>query len=185
MVSDTWSVSGDGRILAADGFKPVESTTVKAVNWWGFYEQDGVDCASTYADGFIISYFDAVTHPNTNKLVPGSVIASFTNLSVFFKMATGESLGNGIPLYFFTLNHPAVSVTAGTPYFVEVRNTSGDTNGQSGCHWRWAWSKDGTILYSVEKNDNETSYLSAGNPENKMNLAFGLHIEMDPIDPSP
>ena len=184
-VSDTWSLTGDGLRLAADGFKPVLSTSVTQANWWGFYEQAGANCVSGYIESFTIKYYDAVMHPDDNVLVPGSVIASFPNVSLFLKKDTGDTLGNGIPLYTYIANHAAVAVTAGTSYFVEIRNTGGDTNGATGCHWRWAWSEDGTILYSVQKLDDATSYLTVECVEVEMNLAFGLDIEFDQIDPDP
>ena len=177
-VSDTWSTSGTGTRLAADEFKPLQSTSVTSVNWWGFYEQSGADCVGGYSDSFTVTYYSAATHSGTGQLVPGNVIASFPNVSVFLKKDTGQTLGNGIPLYFYTANHAAVNVSAGTTYFVEIRNTGGDTTGSSGCHWRWAWSIDGTLLYSVEKLEGSSSYLNSTDPENTMNLAYGLDIEI-------
>ena len=69
-VSDTWSTSGDGLRLAADEFKPVASTSVTQIHWWGFYEQSGADCAGGYNESFTITYYNAVTHPSTGQLVP-------------------------------------------------------------------------------------------------------------------
>ncbi|MCH7547838.1 MAG: hypothetical protein IID30_15680, partial [Planctomycetes bacterium] len=94
----------------------------------------------------------------------------------------GQTLGNGIPLYFYTANHAAVNVTAGTTYFVEIRNTGGDTTGSSGCHWRWAWSVDGTLLYSVEQLEGQNNYFRDEDPENAMNLAYGLDIEIEQME---
>ena len=88
-------------------------------------------------------------------------------------------------MYFYTLNHAAFNVTAGAAYFVEIRNTGGDTSGSSGCHWRWAWSNEGTLLYSVEDLEGSTSYVNSADPENTMSLAYGLDIEFGQIDPLP
>ena len=94
----------------------------------------------------------------------------------------GQTLDKGIPVYFYSVNHAAFNVTAGVPYFVEIRNTGGDTSGSSGCHWRWAWSNEGTLLYSVEDLEGSTSYVNNADPENTMSLAFGLNIEFRRID---
>ena len=53
-----------------------------------------------------------------------------------------------------------------------------------GCHWRWAWSNDGTDLYSCQLLDGETSYASAADLDHDVNLAFGLDIQFDTEDPS-
>ncbi|MCH7546332.1 MAG: hypothetical protein IID30_08015 [Planctomycetes bacterium] len=86
-------------------------------------------------------------------------------------------------MYFYNVSHDPVAVNAGATYFVEISNTGGDTTGSSGCHWRWAWSVDGTLLYSVEQLEGLNSYIRDENPENTMNLAYGLDIEIEQIDP--
>ena len=55
--------------------------------------------------------------------------------------------------------------------------------GNTGCHWRWAWSDAGSTMYSAFKSEYDDSYMDALDPDYIKNLAFSLNIEFDQIVP--
>jgi len=177
-VSDKWDNSGGVRYrLADDDFKTLDSVSVTTVHWWGFYEDSGEDCESGYTDGFTITYYDSQIHATTEERIPGDVIATRTVTPTRYDT---EMVVNGdVPVYLYLATHSGVSLDSGGCYFVEIKNSGGDTTGSAGCHWRWAWSSDGEIEYSNVKGEAEASYAAASNPKKEKNLAFSIGIEFD------
>lgn len=170
---------------AADDFRPVNDGTISLIHWWGFYEDEGADCSVGYNCRFKITYYESMIHPVTGKRVPdlGKKVAWFTDVLAERELEStmGES---GPALWVYFASHADVNVTAGKCYFVQIQNDGGDTDAETGCHWRWAWSDDGDDLYSCRLPEGETSYKNAADPDHAMNLAFGLDILFDTEDPS-
>ena len=170
-VSDIWDSSGGPRWrLAADDFKTTGADSVSAVTWWGFYENADTDCFDDYntsgseaEDLFTITYYESVIHSQTGERVPGSVIASFdsNDLDISRSEYFDQFVSGDIQVYMYTATNDAVSFESGGCYFIEIKNSGGDTDGASGCHWRWNWSSDGDIQYAVKKAESESSYANA------------------------
>ena len=104
------------------------------------------------------------------------------------RMLIPDTLGNGLPLYMYTLDHAAVGLEAGVCYFIEVRNNGGDAD-EEGCHWNWAYAADVPSPpdwnYSVFwLGPDGMTYDQMGAPVNSHNLSLGLSIEFVREDPA-
>lgn len=115
-------------------------------------------------------------------------MATFTAQPMRTLMPQGEWLGNGLPLYVYTLSHSAVTVAGGGCHFIEVRNNGGEASA-GGCHWHWAWAAD--VASPPDWNysafwlgPDGTSYEDMGDVFPEKNLAFSLNIQFDRVDPA-
>ena len=186
IVSDQWSMAKQFPNppiyqVAADDFRPTTTDPVTQAHWWGFYEVNGANTESGYADDFTVTYYATTLHPTHGTRIPGDVIATFT--SEPDRMLMPDTMGNGLPLYMYTLSHSAVNLTAYECYFIEIRNNGGDTD-PDGCHWYWAYSDETEEAYSVFwLGLDGMSYGQMGEPRHWVNLAFGLNIDFERYDP--
>jgi len=166
---------------AADDFRAVGDDSITQVHWWGFYDDGGQDCTSGYTDDFTVKYYEAAEHEFTGMRIPGDLIATFTSEPT--RVLMPETLGNGLPLYMYTLNHSAVELETDVCYFIEIRNAGGDAD-TGGCHWYWAFSDETNEPYSVFwVGASGMTYDQMGDPGNEANLAFGLNVDFERYDP--
>jgi len=189
IVSDKWDMV-PGRFpdppttmyqVAADDFRPTTSDPITQVRWWGFYDESGADCYSGYLNSFTVTYYQATVEEWTGKRIPGMAIATFTTPPSVMLMP--DTLGNGLPLYMYTLSHTALNVTQGECYFIEIRNNGGDADPQ-GCHWHWAYSGEAEWPWSVFwLGPDGMTYEQMGDFENGHNLSFALDVQFGRYDP--
>jgi len=167
---------------AADDFRATADSDITVTRWWGFYDDDGSDCTSGYTDSFTVTFYESDLHGTTGTRIPGTAIATFTTQPTRTLMP--DEMGNGLPLYMYTLEHDAVPVDVDVCYFIEVRNDGGDAD-SGGCHWHWAFSDETEHEYSVYWIGTASAgvYDVMGDPTVEQNLAFALDIDFERYDP--
>ncbi len=147
----------------ADNFTPAADGTINSVCWWGFYVDFGgpFDCGPGSGDDFTITYY------SDGGPIPGAVIAGpFTVPTQGFP--TGAVIPSGIGdiiEYGYEATHPAVAVTAGTCYWVEIVNHT-----TASCFWLWSTAPPG---------DNRAAQDNAGYAATDWDVAFALDIAFD------
>ncbi len=117
-----------------DNFVPSTTGDITAVCWWGAYIEGTADCGPGPGDNFTITYY--TNNPGCPTGAPNVVIASFKVVAA--KALTGmEFLLGGFPdpvaEYGFSASHPAVPVTAGECYWIDITNDTGAGD----CNFFW------------------------------------------------
>lgn len=131
---NAWTSDGE-TFRVADAFTPAVSIDLTRVCWWGAYVQDGAECpVIVHDDAFEIRYYD------DDGGVPGKIIGGpfgpFENLTVTTRGRTGRTIMGDVREYQYSATHPAVSLTAGECYWIEIVNKL-----NSDCAWHWEESR--------------------------------------------
>jgi hypothetical protein len=117
---------------SCDSFVLPTDATLTGLTWKGFW---ALYQPPTSNDNFeVFLYVDDVT----GKPVSSPPFSAFYSASVTLsdEHATGETFSNGEPFYQYTASIPAVSLSGGTKYWLEIFNNNISQN------YEWAWAVD-------------------------------------------
>ncbi|MHC4428122.1 MAG: hypothetical protein ACYS0D_05900 [Planctomycetota bacterium] len=180
IVAATSDANSQADISSTDDFSVLADGEVTEVCWWGVYADTisvpSGDCSPGTGDFFTITYYE------NDVGVPGAVHAGPFLVSPV-KNESGLMVASGIgPLveFQYTVTHPAVTVSAGFTYWIEVLN---DTSGT--CFWFWSTSPDGNAV-SYQADPIISGYSAGGIRD--YDLAFCVDVETNtpcPWDCSP
>ncbi|MCH7814204.1 MAG: hypothetical protein IID40_09315, partial [Planctomycetes bacterium] len=115
----------------ADNFQATASGSITEVCWWGIYFDFGasLDCLPA-TETWTITYYN----DDAGGTIPGTPIVSHVVTPT--RVDTGYIVTSSLLIdYRFDATHPAVPVTAGTCYWIEITNNTGVG---STCFWLWA-----------------------------------------------
>ncbi|MBK8915427.1 MAG: hypothetical protein IPM64_12665 [Phycisphaerales bacterium] len=132
--------STTGVFATQDNFNPDVNGNITNICWWGAYQGSGC-VPNPPTDSFTIIYYNH--NPAING--PGTVLGGpFTGgqLTGFSRVQTGGVIAGVVNEFSYSVNHPAVAVTAGTCYWVEIRNTL-----PLNCNWFWEQGFDDGRAY--------------------------------------
>lgn len=143
---DHWNaLASDGiDYTVADNFSPQIDASITEVCWWGAYLSGEEECETPEPDAFEITYYE------NNGGLPGAVLAgpfrqSQGTLGVTRSIQTDDGLLDGLIEYEYHASHAAVEVSAGTCYWIEIRNLHG-----GGCEWYWSVARPADDLSSQD-----------------------------------
>ena len=121
------SQSNDTAFTSYDDFSPDADGDITSICWWGAY------IPAIAGDNFRVDYYE------DSGGLPGAQIGSFSgaSLTVTGPEDTGDLVAAQAPIYEYTGEHAAVSVTAGNCYWISIVN-----NADGGATWFWSDSLD-------------------------------------------
>jgi hypothetical protein len=170
--------AGPNTQRVCDHFHPTVTGSITSVCWWGTYGAPpaGGACGdmptNPDVDNFVITYYGRTPQglPDTGNIIGGPFVQDSGELTV---SRTGLCDSGGLTSAAFSATHAPVSVSAGTCYFIEIRNI---TDGVQ----TWFWSRtsppiDGACFVDTTSDGYSLTELTNGD------RAFCVGINIDPF----
>lgn len=162
--------------LAADNFNAAANGTVTAVSWSGAYQAGTANGTPPASETFTIRFF------TDGGGFPGTVIAGPIAVNNPTRVNSGTFLG-ALTIWDYTANIAGgPAVTAGTCYWIEIRNTSTIAAPNTGTFWITAAAPPGDTFSAVAFANNCNSNGYSPFDLNIGDLTFCLNIGFNPLD---